>query len=195
VGPAIGSERFNPPCFAFFESLFDVRDGKSPTFVAARCRRTLPRRPKGAAHAIFAPKSPWPRLDNFFIADVQTGFGTCVAFYLVQLGWSPSSVGMALTAGGLAGVLAQIPGGQRTHRRRRLEARRGCARIVLIAAAALIIALRPTFVAVMLAEILHGVTAGIITPAISAITLASSAAAPCRCAPAATFAMPPAATP
>src|SRR5215468_448560 len=48
---------------------------------------------------------------NFFIADVQTGFGTFVAFYLGHLGWSEGAVGLALTVGSLAGVLAQIPGG------------------------------------------------------------------------------------
>ena len=31
---------------------------------------------------------------NFFIADVQTGFGTFVAFYLAHLGWSPAGVGL-----------------------------------------------------------------------------------------------------
>src|SRR6185312_2545554 len=42
---------------------------------------------------------------------------------------------------------------------------------VAIGAAALILAFSSSFVAVMLAEILHGVTAGIITPAIGAISL------------------------
>ena len=48
---------------------------------------------------------------NFFLADVQTGFGTFVAFYLAHLGWSERTVGIALTVGGLAGVVSQIPGG------------------------------------------------------------------------------------
>jgi MFS family permease len=67
-------------------------------------------------------------------------------------------------------VLAQIPGGALIDAVvwKRTVVALG---IMLIAAAALIIALRPTFIAVMLAEILHGVTAGIITPAISAISL------------------------
>jgi len=34
---------------------------------------------------------------NFFLADVQTGFGTYVAFYLAQQSWSRSDVGFALT--------------------------------------------------------------------------------------------------
>jgi hypothetical protein len=32
-------------------------------------------------------------------------------FYLADMGWSKQDVGLALTVGGLAGVLAQIPGG------------------------------------------------------------------------------------
>ena len=48
---------------------------------------------------------------NFFIADVQTGFGTFVAFYLARLSWSQQTIGLALAVGGIAGVVAQIPGG------------------------------------------------------------------------------------
>ena len=46
---------------------------------------------------------------NFFIADVQTGFGTFVAFYLASLGWSHRSVGFALGASGLTAVLGLFP--------------------------------------------------------------------------------------
>src|SRR5258706_12907095 len=48
---------------------------------------------------------------NFFLADVQMSFGSFLAFYLANLGWSKQDVGLALGAGGLAGVAAQIPGG------------------------------------------------------------------------------------
>jgi hypothetical protein len=48
---------------------------------------------------------------NFFLADVQMSFGSFLAFYLADLGWSKQNVGLALTVGGLAGVAAQIPGG------------------------------------------------------------------------------------
>lgn len=107
---------------------------------------------------------------NFFIADVQTGFGTYVAFYLAQNGWSESSTGLALTAGGLAGVLSQIPGGALCDA---LTWKRGLVAvgIITIGAAALILAFSHSFVPVLCAELLHGVTAGIITPAIGAISL------------------------
>src|SRR5262245_33861331 len=48
---------------------------------------------------------------NFFLADVQMSFGSFLAFYLADLGWSKQNVGLALTVGGLAGVAMQIPGG------------------------------------------------------------------------------------
>src|SRR5215813_3595147 len=68
-----------------------------------------------ARRSLHTPASRGSRLGldwtNFFIADVQTGFGTFVAFYLAHLGWSQRDVGIALTIGGLAGVLSQIPGG------------------------------------------------------------------------------------
>ncbi len=107
---------------------------------------------------------------NFFIADVQTGFGSFVAFYLAEQGWSHDRIGIALSAGGIAGVLSQIPGGAFTDA---VAWKRGLTAIgiAMIGVAALLLALAPTFVSVLVAELLHGTTAGIITPALGAISL------------------------
>ena len=107
---------------------------------------------------------------NFFLADVQMGFGSFLAFYLADLGWSKQNVGLALTVGGLAGVLTQIPGGALADA---VRWKRGLAAsgIVAIGAAALMLAFRPSFPIVFAAEILHGVTAGIVGTAIAAISL------------------------
>jgi predicted MFS family arabinose efflux permease len=107
---------------------------------------------------------------NFFIADVQTGFGTFVAFYLAHQGWSQENVGLALTVGGFAGLLSQVPGGALTDA---LTWKRSLAAlgILMICGAALILALSASFALVLVAEIMHGMTAGIITPAIAAISL------------------------
>jgi MFS family permease len=107
---------------------------------------------------------------NFFMADVQMGFGSFLAFYLASLSWSKEDVGLALTAGALAGVVAQIPGGALADA---VRWKRGLAAIgiVAIAVSALILALRPSFPLVFLAEILHGTTGGIVGPAIAAISL------------------------
>jgi MFS family permease len=101
---------------------------------------------------------------------VQTGFGTFVAFYLAHLGWSEKSVGLALTLGGLAGVVSQIPGGALADA---VPWKRGLIAIgiVMIGAAALILALAPSYLLAMFASLLQGATGGIITPAIGAISL------------------------
>jgi MFS family permease len=127
-----------------------------------------------ARRALHTPASAHSRrgLDwmNFFIADVQTGFGTFVAFYLAQLGWSPGSVGVALAVGGIAGVLSQIPGGALADV---VTWKRGLAAlgIVMTGAAALMLGLVPNYVTVFLAQGLQGATAGVLTPAIGAISL------------------------
>jgi MFS family permease len=107
---------------------------------------------------------------NFFLADIQTGFGTFVAFYLAGLGWSTSTIGLALTAGTLAAVVTQIPGGALADA---VTWKRGLVAlsIVLMGASAMIFALVPAFAAVFAAEVLQGTTGGIVTPAISAISL------------------------
>jgi MFS family permease len=107
---------------------------------------------------------------NFFLADVQTGFGAFVAFYLAELGWSKSQVGLALAVGTISGVISLIPGGALVDA---LQWKRALAAlgIGMLCASALILALIPSFVLVFIAEILHGLTSGIVTPAIAAISL------------------------
>ncbi len=139
----------------------------------SRLRRAVTRY-RSARRLLRTPASRQSRkgLDwtNFFIADIQTGFGTFVAFYLADLGWSEASVGLALATGGLAGVVGQIPGGALTDA---VPWKRGliAAGILMICAAALIFALAPTFVLVFAAETLHGLSAGLVTPALAAVSL------------------------
>src|SRR5579863_10371997 len=147
--------------------------------MAAKARKTwrlhkAVARYRNARKTLHTPASAQSRygLDwmNFFLADVQTGFGTFVAFYLAHLGWSERSVGLALTLGGLAGVASQIPGGALADAvpwKRALIA----TGIVMIGAAALILALAPTYAMVLFASLLQGATGGIVTPAIGAISL------------------------
>jgi MFS family permease len=98
------------------------------------------------------------------------GFGSFLAFYLADMGWSKQDVGFALSVGGLAGLLTQIPGGALADA---VRWKRGLAAagIAAIAVSALILALRPTFPMVFAAEVLHGVTGGIVGPAVAAISL------------------------
>jgi MFS family permease len=107
---------------------------------------------------------------NFFLADIQTGFGAFVAFYLADLGWDKNQVGLALSAGTVAGLVALLPGGAIVDW---VPWKRGLAAIgiMTIAASALILAFAPSFALVFIAEMLHGITGGIVTPAIAAISL------------------------
>jgi MFS family permease len=121
-----------------------------------------------------SPASPQSRygLDclNFVIGSIQTSFGTFVAFYLADLGWSKESVGLALATGQIAGVIGQIPGGAITDA---IPWKRGFAAvgILMSMAAALILATAPLFALVFFAQALDGLTAAIVTPAVAAISL------------------------
>src|SRR5947207_7093720 len=49
---------------------------------------------------------------NFLMADVHTGVGPFVAIYLAaSLHWNPRDIGLALSAAGIAGLIAQTPVG------------------------------------------------------------------------------------
>jgi MFS family permease len=107
---------------------------------------------------------------NFFLADVQTGIGPFLAIYLAEYGWDEQRVGIALTVGGIAGILTQTPAGALVDR---LRSKRALitAGIVALAAGALLIALVPTFWSVMSAQVLIGGTSSIFGPAICAVSL------------------------
>jgi MFS family permease len=107
---------------------------------------------------------------NFFLADVQTGVGPFLAIYLAGYAWDEERVGLALTVGGIAGILAQTPAGalvDQVHRKRTLIA----AGIGALALGALLIAFVPTFWSVMWAQVLIGGTSSIFGPAICAVSL------------------------
>ena len=49
---------------------------------------------------------------NFFNAAMLAGFGPYVAVYLAEQKWTQETIGFVLTASGLAGLLALMPGGE-----------------------------------------------------------------------------------
>jgi len=91
-------------------------------------------------------------------------------FNLADLGWTKDQVGLALTVGTLAAVISQIPGGALVDALRWKRALAAIG-ISMLCASALILALIPRGGFVFLAELLHGLTAGIVTPTIAAISL------------------------
>ena len=49
---------------------------------------------------------------NFFLADVASGLGPFLAIYLLtKRDWNAASIGVVLTIGGIAGLVAQTPAG------------------------------------------------------------------------------------
>ena len=54
------------------------------------------------------------RLDalNFFLADVRDGLGPYLAIYLLTVQhWDEASIGLVMSIGGVAGIVAQTPAG------------------------------------------------------------------------------------
>ena len=110
---------------------------------------------------------------NFLTALMQTAFGAFLAVYLTAAGWSRTDLGFILSAGTLAAVAAQIPGGMLVDwiPSKRLAA---AAAVTAVTAATLLIATLPTEIPVLAAQILQGSAAAVLTPAIAALTLSLS---------------------
>jgi MFS family permease len=107
---------------------------------------------------------------NFFLAGVLTGFGPFVALYLAGEGWSQAEVGFILTANGLVGLLVQVPSGELLDA---VQSKRSLVAlgIVMVAWAAVMVGLWPRFTPALIAEMVLGATAGLIGPAVAAISL------------------------
>ncbi|MBS0638495.1 MAG: MFS transporter [Acetobacteraceae bacterium] len=107
---------------------------------------------------------------NFFIADAQTGFGPFVAVYLTTQKWTQVEIGFALTLGTIVALVSQIPAGALVDAVRNKRAVASAALCGLIAAA-LLLAIWPARLPVLLAQMLHGVASCVITPSIAALSL------------------------
>ncbi|MFI4980163.1 MAG: MFS transporter, partial [Nevskiales bacterium] len=107
---------------------------------------------------------------NFFLADTQSGVGPFLAIYLAGYGWNEQDIGLALTLGGLAGLITQAPLGwliDNLHAKRALVA----IGVIALVAGALFTAFLPDFWPVVGAQVLIGGTSSIFLPAIAAISL------------------------
>ncbi len=109
---------------------------------------------------------------NFFVANVQTGFGPFIAAYLASQAWTQGQIGLALSIGTATFMLAQVPCGALVDATRYKGRVAGFA-VLAIVAAALLLAVFPARLPVFLAEILHGLASCILTPAIAALSLAA----------------------
>ena len=108
---------------------------------------------------------------NFFVANVQTGFGPFIAVYLTSAAWTQREIGAVLSIGTIAGMVSQLPSGALVDglRNKRVAAFIAC---VAIAASALILALWPARLPVAVAEVLHGFASAMLIAAIAAMSLA-----------------------
>ena len=48
-------------------------------------------------------------LTSFFIADVRDGLGPFLGIFLTQRHWQAEDIGLLMTVGGVAGLLATLP--------------------------------------------------------------------------------------
>ena len=113
------------------------------------------------------------RLDalNFFLADVHDGLGPYLAIYLLTVQhWDEASIGIVMSMGGIAALLAQTPAGA-------LIDATMAKRAILVAAAGFVtlgsVALPWTesFVAVAAMKVLTGGAQSVFAPSIAPITL------------------------
>jgi len=108
---------------------------------------------------------------NFFVANVQTGFGPFIAVYLSSEAWTQGQIGTALSVGTIAGMVSQLPGGALVDwlHNKRLAALAAC---IAICFSATMLAVWPEWLPVLAAEILHGFASAMLPAAIAAMSLA-----------------------
>ncbi|MGI4857675.1 MAG: MFS transporter [Janthinobacterium lividum] len=108
---------------------------------------------------------------NFFMANVQTGFGPFIASYLASEKWTQGEIGIALSVGTVTAMVSQLPAGAVVDA---LRSKRGAAAAALgaVTVSATLFAVSTAWVSVIFAEILHGFASCMLVPAIAAISLA-----------------------
>lgn len=106
---------------------------------------------------------------NFFVANVQTGFGPFIASYLASHKWTQGEIGMVLSIGTISAMVSQVPGGAAVDA---LKNKKGAAAwaIAAIILSAVLLAASPTVVPVIAAEVFHGFASCMLVPAMAAIS-------------------------
>lgn len=109
-------------------------------------------------------------LTSFFIADVRDGLGPFLGIFLTQRHWQPDDIGLLMTAGGVAGLLATLPAGFITDasKNKRLILALLC---VLITGTTLLLWLSQANAVVAFSQIVSGICAAFVGPLITGITL------------------------
>lgn len=126
--------------------------------------------PASSARTSSAVEGPLDWL-NFFLADVRDGLGPYLSIYLLSVQhWDAASIGVVMSVGGIAGLVAQTPAGALIDKSR---LKRGLiiAAAVLVTICSVILPWLPSFTLVALSQIVTGAAGSIFQPAIAAVTL------------------------
>jgi MFS family permease len=102
---------------------------------------------------------------NFFLAALLMGFGPFVAVKLADRGWVPASIGLVLTASGVAGLLTQVPAGELIDISRSKRMLVGMSTTAIISGV-LIFGLRPDFPSVFAAALIQGTAGSVLGPGV-----------------------------
>ena len=124
------------------------------------------------------PKPPDPSrrslraldLLNLVLADVRDGLGPYLAIFLATKHWDPSKIGLAMSAMGVASVLAQTPAGALVDRTRRKRGWMVAASLATAVGAVAMVRL-PTWPVILGAQAIIGIASAIFAPAIAAVSL------------------------
>ncbi len=107
---------------------------------------------------------------NLVLADVRDGLGPYLAIYLATKHWDPARIGIAMSAMGVATVLAQTPAGAVIDRTRRKRSWMVAA-AAMVAIGAIVMVRVPTLPAILGAQATIGTASAIFAPAIAAVSL------------------------
>ncbi|MBY0336683.1 MAG: MFS transporter [Acetobacteraceae bacterium] len=108
---------------------------------------------------------------SILLSDVRYGLGAYLGVYLLtEHGWDEAGIGLALSLGGLSGLLAQAPLGAFVDWVRAKRALLAVC-VLVVTAACLAIPLAPRFWPVALAGVVGSLAGCMITPALAAISL------------------------
>ena len=90
---------------------------------------------------------------NFFVANIQTGFGPFIAVYLSAQAWTEFEIGMALSVGTFTAMVSQLPAGALVDATPRKKLAALVAILCMPVSALLLVAVEPRQLPVMLSEV------------------------------------------
>ncbi|MHA6313815.1 MFS transporter [Pantoea sp. S-LA4] len=109
-------------------------------------------------------------LMSFFLADVRDGLGPFLGIFLTERHWRADEIGLVMTCGGIAGLLATLSAGIAADatRQKKLIVLLGC---LVITIATLLLWYSNQSWTAMVSQVVAGVAAAFIGPTVSGITL------------------------